>query len=115
MTGLHLRKVNAKLDVNDDVCYNRKCGKAIQPIDELLLSYKDIDTEDLLVLGKNKHGLITTLFDKDMKVKQSNDSKTVTDYATFAHSEGLLKRGEYFSDQSDIGKARIAYRFVTYW
>jgi hypothetical protein len=110
--GLKFKKINVIVEGNK-VCFRKKCGEALLPIDKVIISY-EVNSEigkEILVLGKNSSGIIATLFDaNNMALKKSNDSKSPDDYTEFA--KATLKSRKSFKEEGNVGKAHVAYQLL---
>ncbi|MFA5731585.1 MAG: hypothetical protein WC934_06235 [Acidithiobacillus sp.] len=114
--GLKFKKTSVTID-EKNICHKNKCGKQpIKSISKPIISYEvnDDNKKEILVLGKDKDNYLTAvLYDENMKLKKSNDSKNYNDYYQF--SKSVLHSHKKFSDEGDIGKARITYQLLNYW
>lgn len=110
----------------NQICVKNKCGKQPSiPIKKPIIIYEVGYTErhdtnedeksELLILGKDKdNSLSAVLYDTDMKgdmkIITENDTKTVEQYSYY--SKSVLNSRKKFSQEGDIGKARITYQFL---
>lgn len=102
---------------SDKVCVGSMCGIQTQkPIVRPIVTYEVNSSKgkEYLILGIDKENYLTSgLYDSDMKLKKQNDSKTTSDYT--GYSKASLRSRKKFSEEGNIGKARVTYQLLQDW
>lgn len=110
---MKLRKKDIRIEPNR-ICSSRCGPQPNKPIIKKVVSYEDKESGDLIVLGKDKNGDLTSvLYDKEMRIKKETDSKSVKDYSDY--SKSALQSRKKFSQEGGIGKARITFQMLQDW